>query len=54
MGINQRYELPGCVVHKIRERYPSAKSDYTGFKAAVDNTEESGRETLRVFQIVSL
>ena len=49
LGKNRRYGLPACVVHKIREHYPSANNNYTGFMAAVDNAEGGGSETLRVF-----
>ena len=49
LGKNRRYGLPACVVHKIRDTYPSANNNYTGFKAAIENKESFGSETLRSF-----
>ena len=55
LGKRRRYGLPACVVHNIREKYPSANKEYTGFKAALDDSEGSGSgnqlgsDTLRAF-----
>ena len=34
LGKGVRKELPTCVVHRIREKFPEHSSDYTGFKEA--------------------
>lgn len=51
LGKNRRYALPACVVHRIRETYPSLNGIYTGFKSVIgeEGQDGHGNETLQTF-----
>lgn len=36
LGRGVRVVIPACVVRKIREKYPDAKGEYTGFSEFTD------------------
>ena len=40
LGKGKRVVIPSCVVKSVREKFPEANEDYTGFKSAFENNEE--------------